>query len=177
MNDMYAKLETLWNEMIKEAERSSKIDENIILNKERKLVFQEIFEEIYNKIKCQHMKDEVVFLDRHKVAAIIICSVIKTKIFECRIINENEVFLGNYCLALSAGLSYLQYELNQMLQEKGKLPIEKIIFPDVMYGKLSYKENLINMLYISDLEDSLNVLGLANIMFLLEQINLLQKQD
>ena len=31
---MYAKLETLWTEMIKEAERSSKIDENIILNKE-----------------------------------------------------------------------------------------------------------------------------------------------
>lgn len=31
--------------------------------------------------------------------------------------------------------------------------------------------------YFSDLEDSLNVLGLASIMFLLEQINLLQKQD
>lgn len=174
---MYAKLETLWNEMIKEAEHSSKTDENIILNRERKMVFQKIFEEMYNKIKSQNMRDEVMFLDRHKVAAIIICSVIKTKIFECRIIDEKEVFLGNYYLALSAGLSYLQYELNQMLQEKGKLPIEKIIFPDVMYGKLSYKENLINMLYFSDLEDSLNVLGLANIMFLLEQINLLQKQD
>lgn len=177
MNDMYAKLETLWNEMIKEAECSSKADENIILNKERKMIFQKIFEEIYDKIKSKNMRNEVVFLDRHKVAAIIICSVIKTKIIECRSIDDNKVFLGNYWLALSAGLSYLQYELNQMLQEQGKLPIKEIIFPDIMYGKSSYKENLINMLYYSDLEDSLNVLELANIMFLLEKINLLQKQN
>lgn len=174
---MYAKLETLWNEMLKEAERSRKMNTNIIFNNERKMIFQKIFEEIYNKIKSQYMRNEVSFLDRHKVAAIIICSIIKTKVLECRIIDENEVFLGNYYLALSAGLSYLQYELNQMLQEKGKLPIKKIVFPDTMYGKLSYKENLISMLYFSDLEDSLNVLGLANIMFLLEQINLLQGHE
>lgn len=174
---MYAKLETLWNEMIKEVECNSETDENVILNKEKKIVFQKIFEEIYNKIKNQNMRDEVIFLDRHKVAAIVICSIIKTKVFEYRMTDENKVFLGNYCLALSAGLSYLQYELNQALQEEGKLPIKKIGFPDVMYGKSSYKENLVNMLYFSDLEDSLNVLGLANIMFLLEQINLLQSHD
>lgn len=56
------------------------------------MFFQKMIEKIYNKIKSQNMRDEVVFLDRHKVAAIIICSVIKTKDFECRMIDENEFF-------------------------------------------------------------------------------------
>ena len=116
--------------------------------------------------------DEVVFLDRHKVTSIIIYTVIKTKIIEYKKSDHNRVFLGNYYLALSAGLSYLQYELNQVLKKQGKPPIDKISFPDVMYGKLSYKKNLISILYSSDLEDNLNIMDLANIMFLLEQFNL-----
>ena len=121
------------------------------------------------------MMGKVVFLDRHKVTSIIICSVIKTRVIEYQIPDDNRVFLGNYYLALSAGLSYLQYELNQVLREQRKPLIDKISFPDVMYGKLSYKENLISMLYFSDREGNLNVLALANIIFLLEQFNLFKK--
>lgn len=50
---MYAKLETLRNEMIKEAERSSKTDENIILNKERRMVFQKYLRKFIIKSKVK----------------------------------------------------------------------------------------------------------------------------
>lgn len=161
--------------MIKEAECESKKDENITVHKDRSIVFQDTFEYLYNKIKKTNMMGEVVFLDRHKVTSIIICSVIKTRVMEYQISDDTRVFLGNYYLALSAGLSYLQYELNQVLREQGKTLIDKISFPDVVYGKLSYKENLISMLYFSDREGNLNVLALANIIFLLEQFNLFKK--
>lgn len=172
---MLNKLQTLWVEMIKEAECESKKDKNIIVHKDRNIVFQETFEHLYNKIRRTNMMGKVVFLDRHKVTSIIICSVIKTRVIEYQIPDDNRVFLGNYYLALSAGLSYLQYELNQVLREQRKPLIDKISFPDVMYGKLSYKENLISMLYFSDREGNLSVLALANIIFLLEQFNLFKK--
>lgn len=169
---MLKKIQTLWAEMIKEAECESKKDENIIVHKDRSIVFQETFEQLYNKIKRTNMVGEVVFLDKHKVTSIIICSVVKTRVIEYQISDDNRVFLGNYYLALSAGLSYLQYELNQVLREQRKPLIDKISFPDVMYGKLSYKENLIRMLYFSDKDGNLNILALANIIFLLEQFNI-----
>lgn len=172
---MLKKLQMLWVEMIKEAECESKKDENITVHKDRSIVFQDTFEHLYNEIKRTNMMGDVVFLDRHKVTSIIICSVIKTRVMEYQISDDNRVFLGNYYLALSAGLSYLQYELNQVLREQGKPLIDKISFPDVMYGKLSYKENFISMLYFSDREGNLNVLALANIIFLLEQFNLFKK--
>lgn len=172
---MFARLQTLWDEMIRLAECDREKDKNIIINTGKKLVFQEIFEESYNNIKDRYMTNEVVFLDRHKVASIIIYTIIKTKILEYQIIDENKVFLGNYYLALSAGLSYLQYELNQILQGKGELPIDKFIFPSVMYGKKSYIDNLISMLCFSDEENGLDILALSNIMFLLEYFNLLHK--
>lgn len=174
MSDMVAKLQTLWDELLKQAEIVRAQDENIIINKDRSLVFQKNFEEFYDTIKDQNMTKEVVFLDRHKVASIIICAVIKTKVLEYKILEENKVFLGNYHLALSAGLSYLQYELNQILKESGKLPINRFTFPNALYGDKSYKDNLICKLCFSYEKNGLNVLDLADIMFLLEYINLLQ---
>lgn len=167
------KIQVLWIEMLKEAERERKKDKDIIVCKDRRIIFKETFEHLYKKIMETNMTGEVVFLDRHKVAAIIICAVIKTKVMEYKVSDDNHVFLGNYYLALSAGLSYLQYELNLVLREQRKPLVDKISFPNVIHGKLDYKENLISMLYFSDKEGNLNVLALANIIFLLEQFNLL----
>ena len=174
MNNMLKKLQTLWVEMIKEAERENKMDQNIIVHKDRSAIFQDNFEHLYNKVKRTNMIREVVFLDRHKVTSIIICSVIKTQVMDYQISDDNRVFLGNYHLALSIGLSYLQYEMNQMLRRQGKPLINKISFPDVAYGNSSYKENLISMLYFSDKDGNLNVLNLSHTIFLLEKFNFLK---
>lgn len=172
---MYAKLQTLWDELLKQAEIVRVRDENVIVNKDRSLIFHKNFEGFYDTIKNQNMAKEVVFLDRHKVASIIVYAVIKTKVLEYKFVEENKVFLGNYHLALSAGLSYLQYELNQILKESGQLPIDKFTFPNALYGDKSYKDNLICKLYFSYEKNCMNVLALADIMFLLENLNLLQK--
>lgn len=172
---MYKKLQLLWNEMIKDVERNIEKDENIIVNKDKYIEFQNVFEKMYDKIKNENMQNEVLYLDRHKVAAIIIYSIVKIKVVEYGVSAEGKEFLGNYQLAFSAGLSYLQYELNQKLNEKEITPIKKFLFPEVMYGTLCYKDNVINMLFFSDKESNLNILELANMLFLLEQFNLLQK--
>ena len=177
MNDMQAKLQTLWDDMLKAVDCDKKRDKNIIVHRERADEFNRTFHELYSKTMKQNMAQDVIFLDRHKVAAIIILSIIKSEILEYRDVTDNKVFLGNYHLALSTGLSYMQYELNQVLREKGESIIKKYDFPDVMHGKSSYKENLINMLYFSDKEENLSVLSLANIMFMIETYNLLRRDE
>ncbi len=172
---MYKKLEILWAELIKDAGRKFNRDKNIVVNKNKYIDFQNVFENMYDKIKKENMRTEVVYLDRHKVAAIIIYSIVKTRVIEYKESTDNKEFLGNYQFALSAGLSYMQYELNQILNEEGKTPIKKLVFPEVMNGPQDYKNSVINMLYFADKEGNFNILELANMFFLLEQFNMLQR--
>lgn len=169
---MNNKLDTLWNEMIRNAKRKQSIDCNIIVCEDKKEVFLEIFYHTYTEFKQKHMSNEVVYLDRHKVAAILIYSVIKTKIMEYKIKDDNSLFLENYYLAFSTGLSYMQYEANLAYKGQNKPVISKFQFPDVLCGNKSYKEHIISMLYAADAENNLNIFELANILFLLEINNI-----
>ncbi len=118
------------------------------------------------------MKDDVVYLDRHKVAAILIYAVIETQIMEYRIKDESQVFLDNYYLAFSTGMSYMQYEANLSYVEQNKPFISKFRFPDVLFGNKRYLEHIISMLYAADIDNNLNLFELANILFLLEIYNI-----
>lgn len=168
---MNNKLDTLWEEMVQNAYNKKRTDSNIVVNDNRKEIFFNIFDQTYAEFKKKYMKDEVEYLDRHKVAAILIYAVIKTKIMEYRIKDDNRVFLDNYYLAFSTGMSYMQYEVNISNIGQNKPPINKFKFPDVLFGKKSYIQHIINMLYVADLENHLNLFELANILFLLEIYN------
>ena len=169
---MNNKLDTLWIEMICNAKHKQSIDSNIIVYEEKKEAFLGIFYYAYTDFKQKHMSNEVVYLDRHKVAAILIYSVIKTKIMGYRIKDDNSLFLENYYLAFSTGLSYMQYEANLAYKGQNKPVISKFQFPDVLCGNKSYKEHIISMLYAADSENNLNIFELANILFLLEINNI-----
>lgn len=91
---------------------------------------------------------------------------------EYRIKDDNSLFLENYYLAFSAGLSYMQYEANLAYKSQNKPVISKFQFPDVLCGNKSYKEYVISMLYAADEENNLNIFQLANILFLLEINNI-----
>ena len=169
---MNNKLDTLWSEMIRNAKGKQSNDNNIIVYEDKKDVFFDFFNHTYTDFKQKYMSDKVVYLDRHKVAAILIYSVIKTKIMEYRIKDDNSLFLENYYLAFSAGLSYMQYEANLAYKSQNKPVISKFQFPDVLCGNKSYKEYVISMLYAADEENNLNIFQLANILFLLEINNI-----
>ena len=168
---MNNKLDTLWEEMLQNARNKKKLDNNIIVNDNRKEIFFNIFEQTYTEFKQKYMKDEVVYLDRHKVAAILIYAVIKTQVMEYRIKDDSRVFLDNYYLAFSTGMSYMQYEVNLSNINQNKPPINKFRFPDVLFGKKSYIQHIINILYAADLDNNLNIFELATIIFLLEVYN------
>lgn len=147
-------------------------DRNIIVWDDKKGTFLEIFHHTYIDFKQKYMRNDVVYLDRHKVAAILIYSVIKTRIMEYRTEDDNNLFLENYYLAFSTGLSYMQYEANLAYKGQNKPVISKFQFPNVLCGNKSYKEHMISMLYASDVENNLNIFELANILFLLEINNI-----
>lgn len=71
---MFAKLEVLWQKMILSAQ--SNYADNSIINKNKYDTFLKYFREKYGETKRKYMNKEVVLLDIHKVAAIIMYSVI-----------------------------------------------------------------------------------------------------
>lgn len=170
---MYKKLDLLWQKMIQDMEHVNKQHKNIVIRKDKYLDFKNEFERMYNDVKNIYMNNSVEFLDRHKVSAIIMCSIINTKIVEDSIKVSDKEFVTNYQLAISAGLSYMLYELNHQLITQNKKTMNKFLFPQVMYGKLSYKENLMRMLYFSDKDNNMNILSIANLLFLLENYNII----
>ena len=129
----------------------------------------------YQNIKHSYMHSNVEFLDRHKIAAVIIYAIVETKVLKPKVNYINNVYIGNYKLAISAGLSYMQYELNHELIRQDMKPIDQFIFPDTINGNKSYLEYLVNLLYLTEKENELSLLYLlylANIFFLIEQYTL-----
>ena len=167
---MYKKLETLWRMIIDEA-NGIKDQEIIVMNNYE--LFLDNFKLLYSSLKKEYMSPEVEFLDRHKVAAIIIYSVINANVLNSKSSSNETIYIDNYRLAISAGLSYMQYELNHYLSTNNKKTIEKFSFPDVTSGNKTYLEHLINLLYISKEKDCMyNLLTMANILFLIEKYTL-----
>lgn len=173
---MNNKLNALWDEMLNYAKNKKSLDDIIVIHEDRKNFFIQSFYYSYNEFKSKNMKPEVVYLDRHKVAAILIETVIKTEIMEYNSEDNAGVYLENYYLALSIGLSYMQYEAKIAYKDKNGINTFKLSFPDVFFGDKNYKEYLVNMLYLSNKENSLDIYALANILFLIEihSINMME---
>ena len=166
---MFAKLEVLWQKMILSAQ--SNYADNSIINKNKYDTILKYFREKYGETKRKYMNKEVVLLDIHKVAAIIMYSVIKTKVIESNNASNSKLYFSNYELAISAGLSFMQYEINEELNKKGEKPISRFEFPDAIYSKKKYLEDFRSLLYYKDREDNLDIITLSNILYLIDSYN------
>lgn len=168
--------EVTWNLFIKETEKIIQNDKNLKLHKEKYSLYKKEFLEEYNHIKNCYMKDEVVFLDRHKVAAIIITSLIKVEpISYCdKEKADNSIFIGTYFTAISVGLSFMLGALNNKLKENKLKEITKYEFPPQMCCDQTYFDVLCRNLYILNSENRLYPIDLANILFWIETYTLLK---
>lgn len=150
-------------------------DEKVALNDAARDAFANSFKEKYNLIKDKFMKQSVKYLDRHKVAGIIIASIVETNavIYEGEI-PPNSIFFGKYLIAFSVGMSYMQSRLNKMLKEKRQKEIERFYFPTPFSCKTPYNEIFSrNLYYTYEFTDwNLNLLDISEILFLLEYITL-----
>lgn len=170
---MYDKVKTLWKLIISEANRMNSSNDCVVNDNYE--MFLDILLTEYQNIKHSYMHSNVEFLDRHKIAAVIIYAIVETKVLKPKVNYINNVYIGNYKLAISAGLSYMQYELNHELIRQDMKPIDQFIFPDTINGNKSYLEYLVNLLYLTEKENELSLLYLlylANIFFLIEQYTL-----
>lgn len=165
----------VWEMFISVAEQMIQDDSDIVLNYAAEQHFSDSFDALYKYIKEEYMKDDVVYLDRHKVAAIVIIAFVRTNALGYGKPLGSSMFWGNYKLSISVGLSYMLVMLNNELRENGcKTTITKYIMPVVFMDDISYIDVLARNIYISEIQkksDS-NVIDLAEKLFLLECITM-----
>lgn len=174
-------LEATWKLLECAYEIAKKEDRNIIFSKEVYNNFKLYFENWHKIILDRFMNKNIVHeLDRHKIAAILVISIIQSKAISYKETLDDEIFIGSELLALSTGLSYMQDQLNILLTEIGEKNIEKYIMPTPLSCETSYFEviarNLYYENYATDKEEnkiwSLNPLQLANTFYLIEYLTL-----
>ncbi len=138
--------------------------------------FSKGFQECYDDIKDNYMEKSVSALDRHKVAAIIIVSFITAEPLKIRNLSEDKIFLGNENLAFEIGLSYMQHELNKILQKNGiNQKIVQYKMPEAMACETYYIDIVCRNLYHNKKRWGLNPLDLAERLFLIEYITLISE--
>lgn len=155
-------------------------DSKIRFKESQKHVFENSCKKIYDDI-LEYMEDKKNPLDRHKMTAIFIISVIKAEVLETTNKDEDAVFVGNYVLASEVGFSYMRKALNEKLEEKleGKTePIQEFYFPQANSCSTDYFRIFYRNLYFANTnsEWNLNPLDIAERLFLIEYLTLEHNQ-
>lgn len=166
-------IDNTWDLLKEEYSKYSKENPNFKFDDSRKDDFRQIFTEKYNGIIRKYMDESVKYLDRHKVAALIIISLLEINAISYETLDEDCIFIGAELLALKVGLAYMVEKLNEKLHTKGiDKKIEKFIFPNAQSCSTSYMDIMCRNLYYSKTDYKLNPLDLADRLFLVEYIAL-----
>lgn len=148
-------------------------------NENGKVEFDKYFDRYFDAIKEKVMWPEVSGLDSHKIAAVIICAVIKADVLKVSAYGYNAdkmVFNGNEKVAVKVGLSYMGAALKKILDgtsEVGKFT--EYLMPKALMCDTDYMTIICRNLYYAKTYYKLNPIDLANTLFLFEQFTLLQK--
>lgn len=173
---MKATRDVIWNAILIESKIIMKDDPSIVMYTDSEKLFHQNFNYYHSLIIDKFMKLQDKHLDRHKIAAIIICSILKSDILgiacgqEC---NQtiDDIFLANEKLALNIALSDMYQRLLSECEE-GKIPYDKIfpdyVFPVPLSCDRDYTEVICRDLYYSKKYFELDPLSIANFLFLLE---------
>lgn len=140
--------------------------------------FRQKFIELYGSIMKKYMKPGVFELDRHKVASIAIITSIEAEVISCK--NEKAdsgiVFLGQEMISTEVALTWMLRGLNAKLKESGQSAvIDRYLMPTAFACPTPYFEVFCRNLYFARINYQLNPLDIAEKLFLLEYITLLDK--
>ncbi len=167
----------VWDSVYAGAQLMHNNDGNLKINtsKSYQEAFEKNFMELYEGIQKNYMKNCDEPLDRHKVAAIVMISIIKCNILEVENnSNTEKTFMGNYILATNCGLAYMLTELNRKLENLEKDKIKKFFYPQAMACETDYYRIFYRNLYFTHTNKAwgLNPLDIAERLFLLEYMTL-----
>lgn len=164
----------LWN-LVKKGKDVIILQSKDIKFDDKSSQFCKYFCDSYKEIQDRYMR-EAEELDRHKVAAIMIISIIKTSPLSVK--ASSKEFMGNYVLATDAGLNYMLDDLNRVLKDNNLQCIQEYFFPDALACDTYYYKIFYRNLYYTDKNESwcYNPLELADKLFLFEYITLIENQ-
>ena len=150
---------------------------DVILDTKVRETFIESFVDSYKNILDCYMDKTVECLDRHKQAAILIHCIIKCNIFTLnRELGDDEIFVGAQQVALLVGFAYMKDRLNEILSAHKLKTIDRYILPTALSCQTRYFDILTRDLYLqSYVDDSIYILFLAHVLFLLEYQTLKEK--
>lgn len=157
-----------------------KFPNNFEYNENGKSIFDKSFDRYFNDIKDKVMLPEARGLDSHKIAAVVICSIIKAdalKVSVCDYEKDKRIFDGNEKIAVKVGLGYMAAALKKIMkgtQEESKFT--EYIMPKAIMCETDYMTIICRNLYFAKTYYQLNPIDLANTLFLFEQLTLLQNK-
>lgn len=170
--------DAIWDTVLNAVKNlQSKVKEVVFYEGSEEL-FYENFNFYYKSLVKNFMAEDFddKTLDRHKVAAVIICSILKTKPVGIgqeflELCNEKE-FLGNEKIAFEVALSYMYEDLSKCFAE-GSVPyvslFPRYVLPIPYSCERKYGEVICRDLYFSNQFYELSPLLLANILFCIEE--------
>jgi len=148
------------------------------ISPEAKKKFSVFFQSSYSEIQKKHMKKQDDFLDRHKVAAITIASIIHAKLISNaeKSPDPNEEWIGLQRFALEIGLSDMLKRTNELLTERcSAKQITTYHMPVSFSNDRSYNESLSLLLHRTPPATPVEIRDLADRLFLIEYITLLHE--
>jgi len=180
----------LWKKIEEQAKKIVKAQRengnNIVIYRDSEEIFKDNFIYYHSLIREKYMHryyNEPIELDRHKMAAIIICSILKTNIIGIAqrtmiLLEQNKdprnAFRANEKLALDVSLSYM-HEALKMDITKGRVLIDdpdmldNYSFPKLLASsETTYEDVFCTELYFSKTYFELSPVCIANTLFLLE---------
>jgi len=169
--------EKIWKDSIKpQIERMLSNDDDILFKEEQtKEKIWLTYEDYKNKVHT-YMYNPDGRIDRHKVASVMLFSIILNKPFEVKLLPgkrevNNSALLANEILGFNTALaivwSFIMEEANEK-SDKNKIDIFKngFVFPECQHD--SYEANIYKMLYYSNINQRYDIFAFAHILFLIE---------
>lgn len=140
------------------------------------------YEYFNESCKKLYMADNVSKLDRHKVCACYMFSILEAGLLDYTQSDGDEKYCFDEDIAISVGMSLLRAFIIEALNVSDKEESEKqvlrkriedgITFPKTNHG--DYRENFMVELYYTKITGNYNILSLSNTLFLLERITLME---
>lgn len=169
-------IDAYWKELKNTVEYYQKQDPALSFDESKYEEFKNTFKQLYKEIKSKYMKPSVAALDRHKVVAVMIITVLKLNIITYeKELKEKYNFLGSEMFATEVALTWMLDSLNKKLEPLGiKEKIESYHMPNAFVCSTPYFEVFSRNLFFSNRDYILNPLDIADKLFLLEYITLIQ---
>ncbi len=184
MTETWGLTEKIWKVIGEHAEQMKKQYPALVFRDDKKEEFDREFQRRYKETMSRFMTDSTKELDSHKQAAVIIICCLKTGVIEYpedQLENEMDlqtVPLIPQIIAVSTGLSFMQDYLAERLRgKKISTVVEQYYFPVPFACNTPYGNSMCRILYYEQHKRygmDFNVLELADRLYLLEYINLLQ---